>query len=69
MFIDFRHLEKHGFEVRHEEGIGVEIRPINPKPIEAISILREEVGLSDMQVEEIIITVHEFQVWNAITHK
>jgi hypothetical protein len=51
MFIDFQKLEEQGFEVLQDGQVGVEIRPKNPKPIEAISFLREETGLSDMQVE------------------
>ena len=69
MFINFHKLASQGFEARGDMENGIEIRPMNPRPIEAVALLRDEAGLSDMQVEEIILTVHEFQVWNAITHK
>ena len=71
MRIDIQRLNRNGFRVMidgqeadiHE----ISIIPVDPTYPHAIGLLREETDLSDMQTEEILIKVHEFQVWNALT--
>lgn len=71
MRIEINRLRKNGFEVLVDNQVmdahEISIIPVNPTTPQAIELLREETDLSDMQVEEILIKVHEFQVWNALT--
>ena len=72
MKIDISRLDKNGFRVlidgQDAEGVHeISIIPVDPTTPQAIGLLREETDLSDMQAEEILIKVHEFQVWNALT--
>lgn len=71
MKIEINRLRKSGFEVlidnRVVDAHEISIIPVNPTTPQAIGLLREETDLSEMQAEEILIKVHEFQVWNALT--
>lgn len=71
MRIEIGRLRKNGFEVLIDgqvaDACDIRIEPVNPSYPQAIGLLREETDLSDMQAEEILIKVHEFQVWNALT--
>lgn len=71
MKIDIQRLDRNGFKVMidgqeadiHE----IWIEPKDPTYPKAIGLLREEADLTDMQAEDILIKVREFQVWNALT--
>lgn len=73
MKINVEQLGRNGFKViidGHEsDAHEIWIEPIAPTYPKAIGLLREEAELSDMQAEDILIKVHEFQVWNAITSR
>ena len=71
MRIEINRLRKSGFEVLIDNQVvdahEIWIEPVNPTIPHSIGLLRDETNLSDMQTEEILIKVHEFQVWNALT--
>lgn len=71
MKIDIQRLDRNGFRVMidgqeadiHE----IWIEPKDPTYPRSLALLRDETNLTDMQAEDILIKVHEHQVWNALT--